>query len=270
MFFRNYTEFNKVFKTFEFCNEYNIRVQDFELSNDEITARMINNQESISRLIKSFYNNANETQQRKILNFLKHIIVDKKNFVLLSNENDVLRFIYYVNEFKDFQKISYKKDFLNFNPHNYFKSFRAQGSIAMLNLKNPELDKNHRFFIVEENLYKEFKEFTDKNYFFDLDINQSYIYSSQRRNTKQELQKTLLSDVLDFVKKYHTVGFDYDKAQENFEYHEYLIATYFEYYVHGPESLLDFLEHKIDIINDVSSNNIHCRHDSQYYLNLLK
>ena len=77
-------------------------------------------------------------------------------------------------------------------------------------------------------------------------------------------------DVLDFVKKYHTVGFDYDKEQENFEYHEYLIATYFEYYVNGPESLLDFLEHKIDIINDVSSNNIHCRHDSQYYLNLLK
>ena len=99
MFFRNYTEFNKVFKTFEFCNEYNIHVQDFELSNDEITARMINNQESISRLIKLFYNNANETQQRKILNFLKHIIVDKKNFILLSNENDILRFIYYVNEF---------------------------------------------------------------------------------------------------------------------------------------------------------------------------
>ena len=80
-----------------------------------------------------------------------------------------------------------------------------------------------------------------------------------------------MSDVLDFVKKYHSVGFDYDKAQENFEYHEYLIATYFEYYVHGPESLLDFLEHKIDIINDVCSNNDiqDSFYDTQYYLDLV-
>ena len=97
----------------------------------------------------------------------------------------------------------------------------------MLNIKSPELDKNNRYFIIEKSLYKEYKEFTSKNYFFEMDINSSYIYYPQQRKTKQELQKTLLSDVLDFVKQYHDVGFDYDKAQENAEYYQYLIITYF-------------------------------------------
>ena len=142
----------------------------------------------------------------------------------------------------------------------------------MLNMKNPELDKNNRYFIIEKDLYNEYKEFTDKNYFFEVDINTSYIYSYQRRRTKQKLQETYLSDILDFVKKYHTVGFDYDKAQENAEYYQYLIMTYFEYYKHSPESLLDFLENKINVVNDISSNSDEYEpiHDTEYYLNLFK
>ena len=269
---KNYEQSTYVSVIFGFCDENNICAVNFNPDNDELIESMMENKEVILKLIKSFHINGNDTQKETILGFLKHVIVDKNNYVLINDENDILRFIYYVNEFKDFQKISYKKDFLNFNAHNYIKTYISKGKIRMLNMKNPELDKNNRYFIIEKGLYNEYKEITNKNYFFEVDINTSYIYSYQRRRTKQKLQETYLSDVLDFVKKYHTVGFDYDKAQENAEYYQYLIMTYFEYYKHSPESLLDFLENKITIVNDISSNSDESEplHDTEYYLNLFK
>lgn len=270
MIFKNYPEFNLVFKIFEFCKEYEIRVQHFDLSADNITESMITNQEVILRLIKAFYRNDNETQKKKLLQFLKHVIVDKNDYVLISSENEVLRFIYYINEFYDYQKISYRKDFLNFNANNYYKQFVSKGKICMLNIKGIDMDKNNRYFIIEKDLYDTFKKDTDKNYLFEIDINRSYIYSYQRRKTRANGQKTNLSDILDFVKKYHTVGFDYDKAQESFEYYEYLVATYFEYYKHGPESLLDFLEHKLSIVNDISGDCDNYSHNAQYYIDLVR
>lgn len=270
MIFKNYQEFSFVFSIFEFCHEHNIHVQYFDLGVDSITESMMQNKEVIVKLIKAFHRIDNDTQKQKLISFLKHVIVDKNNYVIINNEHEILRFIYYINEFYDFQKISYKKDFLNFNPHNYHKQFISKGKICMINLKGIDMDKNNRYFIIEKELYESFKKDTSGNYLFEIDINQSYIYNPQKRKTRTEIPKTYLSDILDFVKRYHTVGFDYDKAQEEFEYYEYLTATYFEYYVHRPESLLDFLEHKLNIINDISNSDVGCIHNAQYYIDLLK
>lgn len=271
MIFKNYEEFKIVSEVINFCDEHDIHAQNFGLENDEITEKIVNNQQTIFKLMRGFLNIDNQTQKEKLLQFLKHVIVDNGDYILVSNEHVILRFIYYVNEFHDFQKISYRKDFLNFNPNNYYKEFTSKGKIRMINLKGPKMDKNNRYFIIKKDLFDEFKEFTNENYFFELDINRSYIYSNQRKQTRYELPKTNLSDVLEFVKRYHRVGFDLEKAQVDFEYYEYLISTYFEYYTKSPETLLEFLGHKIEVVNDVSSDDfVQSEHDIQYYLSILK
>lgn len=197
-----------------------------------------------SKLIKTF-----KFYTEKQDNIFKYLLLNLNEYTVLSNKEDILKLIYFLNEFKDY-KISYKKDLLNFNPNNYFKSFKFR-NLYMINLfsvnkpynvSNASDTLNNRYFIIKNKLYNEYKDFINNNSFFYLDIETSYIYNKDKyqlktiNNHKEKYNQNfnnvnfdLLLEKIYYYIDLNQVKFNQEKFNLDNDYIMYLLDKFYTY-----------------------------------------
>lgn len=213
--------------------------------------------------IKSF------NQNPMFKKILIDILINQNKYVIINDNEKILKLIYYLNEFKDY-KISYKKDLLNFSTKSYFKSFKIH-NLYMINLfkvnkplgiKNQSDTMNIRYYIINKKLYKEFLEFIEKNPLFYFDIEKSYIYSKDRYTLKSinYYQNNnynhidfdlLLEKIYDYLK---LKKINYEKFNIDNDYILYLIDTFYTYeYKKSIDIKINFV---IDFLKYLDLNNL--------------
>lgn len=197
-----------------------------------------------SKLIKAF-----KFYTKKQDNIFKYLLLNLDEYTVLNNKEDILKLIYFLNEFKGY-KISYKKDLLNFNPNNYFKAFKFR-NLYMLNLfsvnkpynvSNASDTLNNRYFIIRKNLYNEYKDFINNNSLFYLDIETSYIYNQDKYqlktiNNHQEkynqnfnnINFDLLLEKIYYYIDLNQVKFNQEKFNLDNDYIMYLLDKFYTY-----------------------------------------
>lgn len=265
--------FNMNFNKTKFVNK-----DYFYYANLNYYQTFFENYSFISFLIKCFKVFDNKSNKQKILVLINRIIKDNKQFIVLNNYNDILLFIAFCNEYKN-TFISYKKDLLNLNKHNYIKKYKNI-DIYMINLKLTNHDLNNRYFIVSYDLYNEYLQTINCTY-FDLKLNKSfkiiklyllskynYMFVNYNTNkkgfTKKEYYnknltkstKTIyLSELVYFIRYYHDLiklnEYNYYIVNNNSIFNH--VRDYFTYYQKDNITLIEYLqEYNYNIINDIS------------------
>lgn len=230
-------------------------------------------------LIKCFKFFNNKSNKQKVLTLINRILKDNKQYIVLNNYNDILLFIAFCNEYKG-TFISYKKDLLNLNKHNYIKKYKNI-DIYMINLKLTNHDLNNRYFIVSYDLYNEYLQTINCSY-FNLKLNKSfkiiklYLLSkynymfvqlslknslSKRQYYNKNLNKSTktiyLSEIIYFIKYYHDLiklnEYNYYIVNNNSIFNH--VRDYFTYYQKDNITLIEYLqEYNYNIVNDISKN----------------
>lgn len=197
------------------------------------------------------------------------ILINQNKYVIINDNEKILKLIYFLNEFKDY-RISYKKHLLNFNTKSEFKSFKIH-KLYMINLfkvnkplgiKNQSDTMNIRYYIINKKLYKEFLEFIEKNPLFYFDIEKSYIYSKDKYTLKSMNYyknnnfnhidfNLLLEKIYDYLK---LRKINYEKFNIDNDYILYLIDIFYTYeYKKSIDIKINFV---IDFLKYLDLNNL--------------
>ena len=231
-------------------------------------------------LIKCFKCFDNKTNKQKTLTLINRILKDNKQYVVLNNYHDILLFIAFCNENKK-GFISYQKDLLSLNKHNYIKKFKNI-NVYMINLKSSKHDLNNRYFLIEYSLYQEYLQTINCTY-FDLKLKKSFkifkLYLLSKYNymfinlstnkkgftKKQYYNKNLnkstkniyLSELIFFIQYYNDLikinEYNYYIVNNNSIFNH--VRDYFTYYKHDSISIIEYFKlYNYNIVNDISKN----------------